>query len=79
VSVNRALWGNANYRRLFAARTISNLGNGIAPIALAFGVLELPGTTPTSLSLVLAAQAVPLVVMLPIGGVIADRFGRSRR
>ena len=34
---------NRHYRRLFVARTISNLGNGIAPIALAFGVLALPG------------------------------------
>lgn len=78
MSVNRALWGNASYRRLFGARTISNIGNGIMPIALAFGVLELPGATPTSLSIVLAAQAVPLVIMLPIGGVVADRLGRAR-
>ncbi len=78
VSAGRALWGNRHYRRLFAARTISNLGNGIMPIALAFGVLELPGATPTSLSIVLAAQAVPLIIMLPIGGVVADRLGRAR-
>ena len=78
MAVNRALWGNAYYRRLFGARTISNIGNGIMPIALAFGVLELPGATPTSLSIVLAAQAVPLVIMLPIGGVVADRLGRAR-
>jgi MFS family permease len=74
----RILWGNVHYRRLFAARTISNIGNGIMPIALAFGVLDLPGATPTSLSIVLAAQAIPLVVMLPIGGVVADRLGRAR-
>ena len=78
MSVNRALWGNPHYRRLFGARTISNIGNGIMPIALAFGVLDLPGATPTSLSIVLAAQAVPLVIMLPIGGVVADRLGRAR-
>lgn len=78
MSTSRALWANAHYRRLFTARTISNIGNGIMPIALAFGVLELPGATPTSLSIVLAAQAVPLVVMLPIGGVVADRLGRAR-
>lgn len=78
MSVNRVLWGNAYYRRLFGARTISNVGNGIMPIALAFGVLDLPGATPTSLSIVLAAQAVPLVIMLPIGGVVADRLGRAR-
>jgi MFS family permease len=78
MSASSALWGNAAYRRLFAARTISNIGNGIMPIALAFGVLELPGATPTSLSIVLAAQAVPLIIMLPIGGVVADRIGRAR-
>lgn len=74
----RALLRNDHYRRLFVARTISNLGNGIAPIALAFGVLALPGATPVSLSIVLAAQAVPLILMLPVGGVIADRLGRAR-
>ena len=74
----RHLVRNSHYRRLLVARTVSNLGNGIAPIALAFGVLALPGATPTSLSLVLAAQAVPLVVMLPIGGVIADRLEIGR-
>lgn len=74
----RALLANARFRRLFLARTISNIGNGVAPIAIAFGVLSLPGATPTSLSIVLAAQALPLVLVLPIGGVIADRLGRAR-
>jgi len=74
----RDLAANSHYRRLFLSRTVSNLGNGIAPIALAFGVLALPGATPTSLSIVLAAQAVPLIVMLPLGGVVADRLGRAR-
>lgn len=78
MSSTRVLLGNPHYRRLFVARSISNLGNGIAPIALAFGVLALPGTTATSLSIVLAAQAIPLVIMLPIGGVVADRLGRAR-
>jgi MFS family permease len=77
-TANSVLLRNAHYRRLFVARTISNVGNGIAPIALAFGVLALPGSSATSLSIVLTAQAIPLVVMLPFGGVIADRFGRAR-
>lgn len=67
-----------NYRRLVLSRFISNLGNGMAPIALAFGVLAIPGTDATSLSIVLAAQAIPVVLVLPIGGVIADRVGRAR-
>lgn len=77
-SPNRVLLTNRNYRLLFLARLISNIGNGIAPIAIAFGVLGLPGSTPTSLSIVLAAQAIPLVLLLPLGGVIADRLGRAR-
>lgn len=65
-------------QRLLAARVVSNVGNGVAPIAVAFGVLALPGATASSLSLVLASQAVPLLVVLPLGGVIADRLGRAR-
>lgn len=74
----RVLIGNPAYRKFFVARFISNLGNGIAPIALAFGVLAIPGATPTSLSIVLVAQAIPLVLVLPLGGVLADRVGRAR-
>lgn len=66
------------FRRLFLARTISNLGNGVAPIAIAFGVLGLEGADASTLSIVLVAQAIPLLVVLPFGGVIADRVGRAR-
>ena len=66
------------FRLLVSARTISSIGNGMGPIALAFGVLAIPGATPTSLSIVLAAQAIPIVLLLPFGGVIADRVGSAR-
>lgn len=66
-----------NVRTLAAARLISNLGNGIAPIALAFGVLDLPGATPTSLSIVMFCNLAPIVAFMLIGGVIADRFPRA--
>lgn len=75
---NAALLANANFRRLFGARLISNIGNGMQPIALAFGILAIPGSTATSLSIVLAAQAVTVVLTLPWGGAIADRVGAAR-
>jgi len=71
------LWQTRHFKSLIVSRAVSNVGNGIMPIALAFGVLHLPGTTPVSLSIVLAAQAVPLVLFLPIGGVFADKLGRA--
>jgi len=72
------LWKIQAFRRLLTARVISNLGNGITPIALAFGVLSLPGSSASSLSYVTTAQMIPLVLFMLIGGVAADRFGRSQ-
>lgn len=67
-----------NFRILFSARFISNVGNGIGPIALAFGVLDLPGGNAASLSLVMFARTLPLILLVLFGGVIADRYGRAR-
>ncbi len=74
---NRELLNIANFRKLLVARTISNFGNGLAPIALAFGVLDLKGATPSTLSIVMAAQLFPIVAFMLVGGVIADRFPRA--
>ncbi|GAB3880991.1 hypothetical protein GCM10027612_09390 [Microbispora bryophytorum subsp. camponoti] len=63
---------------LLAARTISVLGTAFAPVALAFGVLGLPGATATTLSAVLTAEALPMVLFMLVGGVIADRLPRHR-
>lgn len=64
-------------RKLLAARLTSNFGNGLAPIALAFGVLDLPGATAKTLSVVVFAQMFPLVGFMLIGGVIADRYPKA--
>jgi MFS family permease len=63
---------------LLGARTASMLASAFAPVALAFGILNLPGASATTLSVVLTAEAVPLVVFMLAGGVIADRMPRQR-
>src|SRR4051794_41863559 len=63
---------------LLVARTISVLGSSFAPVALAFGILALPGATATTLSAVLTAEALPMVAFMLVGGVIADRLPRQR-
>ncbi len=60
----------------FLGRSISTLGSVMAPIALTFAVLSIEGT-PVALGQVLAARSVPLVLLLLLGGVVADRFSRS--
>jgi hypothetical protein len=47
----------------------------MAPIALAFAVLEIGSTT--DLGIVLAAAWVPQIVFILVGGVWADRVSRS--
>jgi MFS family permease len=69
--------GEPGYRRLFAGRTISLVGDGIAPIALAFAVLDLTGSA-TDLGIVLAIHSFVLISLVLVGGVVADRISPRR-
>lgn len=62
-----------NFRLLAAARTVDYLGNGVAPIALAFAVLDLTGSV-TDLGVVVGTRSITNVTLLLFGGVIADRL-----
>lgn len=64
------------YRRLLAARSAMVVGNAIAPIALAFAVLDTTGS-PAALGLVVASRSVANVAVLLFGGIIADRLPRN--
>lgn len=74
----RALAGYKGFTKLALARFISNLGNGITPIALSFGVLGLPNGSASQLSLVLGSQMIPLLLFMLFGGVIGDRYKRNK-
>ena len=63
-----------SFARYLAANTVSTLGSGMAMVALAFAVLGFGGAT--DLGIVLLAREVPIVVLLPLGGVFADRLPR---
>jgi MFS family permease len=64
-----------NFRLLFAGRAISYIGTYLAPIAVAFAVLDLGGSA-TEVGLSFAAWTVAQVATLAFGGVIGDRFPR---
>lgn len=63
------------YRYYLGARFSSLLGNAVAPIALAFAVLDLTHSA-SVLGIVLAARTIPMVLLTLYGGVIADRLPR---
>lgn len=66
-----------DFRLLWLAQSTSVIGDNIVLVALALFIIERTGSA-TDLGLVLAAQALPLVAFLLIGGVWADRLARHR-
>ncbi len=62
-------------RRYTAALLFTSISTALAPVALAFGVIEIGGSA-SDLGLVLAARAAPQLLLLLVGGVVADRLPR---
>ncbi len=69
-------WRNPSFRLFVIGQGVSSIGDGVAPIALSFAILELTGSV-RDLGLVLAARSLPLVVFVLAGGVLADRLPRK--
>ena len=65
-------------RMLLAGQAVSFVGDALFPVALAFAVLDELDGTPGQLGLVLAAQALPLALLVLVAGVWADRLPRQR-
>jgi hypothetical protein len=64
-----------DFRLFLTGYLTSFLGSQMTPVAITFAVLDTGGTA-ADVGYVLAAQTVPLVVFLLIGGVISDRLPR---
>lgn len=68
---------NPDVNRMFVAYLISYTGTAMAPIAMAFGVLELTGSAADA-GIVVAAPTAASIIVLLLGGVVADRTSRQR-
>jgi MFS family permease len=73
----RRVLRHRDFRLLWLAQSASVIGDNIVLVALALFIIERTGSA-TDLGLVLAAQALPLVAFLLVGGVWADRLPRHR-
>ena len=68
---------NPNYRRYFAGQAISRIGTWMQMIAQSWLVLTLTGSS-VLLGLVVALQALPVLLLGPYGGLVADRVDKRR-
>jgi MFS family permease len=64
-----------NFRRLWIGQTTSAVGDSLSLVAITFAVLAVRGSA-ADLGFVLAANMIPRVVFLLVGGVWADRLPR---
>ena len=76
VSPAKNLW-NRNFILLVITQLISILGNMIITFALPLYILDISGSA-TLYGVILALSYIPLCIMSPIGGLIADRFQKQR-
>ncbi len=65
-----------DFARLFVARLVSAVGSAMAPIAIAFGVLDLTGSA-SQVGMVVSAQIVAQLLFQLVGGALADRGSRQ--
>ncbi|MFI5952272.1 MFS transporter [Cryptosporangium sp. NPDC051539] len=66
-----------NYRLYFTGQLISMAGTWMQAVALAFLVLHLTGSG-TQLGLATAIRFLPVLLLSPLGGVVADRTNKRR-
>jgi MFS family permease len=73
----RRVLAQRDFRMLWIAQSASVIGDNIVLVALSLFIIERTHSA-TDLGLILAAQALPLVAFLLVGGVWADRLPRHR-
>lgn len=64
---------NRSFRLFFVGRSLSLIGDAVIPAALALAVLRATGST-SALALVLGCAIGTKLLLLPLGGVVGDRF-----
>ena len=74
----RSLERNPNYRLYFAGSVVSNTGTWMQRVAQDWLVLSLPGTGGSELGITTGLQFLPILLLSPYAGVIADRFPKRR-
>jgi MFS family permease len=63
---------NPNFRRYYAGQAVSNIGTWMQTIGQSWLVLELTDSA-TAIGAVVACQTLPVLLLGPYGGVVADR------
>src|SRR5579885_1169024 len=72
----RGLWKNPDFMKLWAARSVSNLGNWITGIALPLTAVLVLSATPAQMSILGALNGIAVLLFGLVAGVWVDRLRR---
>jgi MFS family permease len=75
ISSGQTILRTRAFRNLVVGRFVVTLGNAVAPIALAFAVLDLTGSV-AHMGIVIGARSLTNVMVLLFGGALGDRLPR---
>ncbi|MFC5727538.1 MULTISPECIES: MFS transporter [Nocardioides] len=67
-----------NYRLYFAGSLVSHIGTWMQRVAQDWLVLTIPGNGGTALGITTGLQFLPVLLLSPYAGVVADRFSKRR-
>jgi len=70
--------GDRNYRSYAAGSFVSNVGTWMQRVAQDWLVLELSGGSGLAVGVTTALQFLPMLLLSPYGGLVADRFPKRR-
>jgi MFS family permease len=73
----RLVRGNANFRRLWLAQIVSEIGDWFYTLAIYSLLLDLTGRA-SSIALALVLQVLPHTLLGPLGGMVNDRISRRK-
>jgi MFS family permease len=71
-----SLWGDAEFRKLWAGAAISGLGDAVTGLALPLTAVAVLGAQPAQMGLLVAAGSAPHLVLGLVAGVWVDRLRR---
>jgi MFS family permease len=69
---------NRNYRLYASGGIVSNVGTWMQRVAQDWLILHLPGNSGTALGITTGLQFLPILLLSPYAGLIADRFPKRR-
>ena len=67
-----------NYRRYASGALVSNVGTWMQRVAQDWLVLQLSGGSGTALGITTGLQFLPMLLLSPLAGLVADRFSKQR-